>query len=335
MMPKQRITMADVAHEAGVSLMTVSRAINGKDGISETTRQRILEIIDRVGYRPSDIARSLVTDRTGTVGLVVIDNSNPFFSEIARGVEREAFAHGYNVFLCNTEEDMQRERAVLRSLEEKRVDGVIVCSSRLDSDQLHDALEPHAAVVLINRRLDDPRFGVVVMDDERGGRLVAEHLLSRGHRAIGFLVGPERSYSGQLRANGYHAVLEAAGITPCSQWERYSLPIVESGREEARYLLTHQPEITAMFCYNDLSAVGALQACADLGRRVPEDIAIVGYDDISLASLVTPALTTCHTPKHELGSRAMLLLLEHINGCAATCEDIVIEPELVIRASAP
>src|SRR5512147_2817667 len=146
-MPKQRVTMADVAREAGVSLMTVSRAINGKDGISEATRVRIQAIIDQLGYRPSEIARSLVTDRTGTVGLVVIDNSNPFFSEIARGVEQEAYAHGYSVFLCNTEEDLQRERAVLRSLEEKRVDGVIVCSARLDADLLHSALEPHSAVV--------------------------------------------------------------------------------------------------------------------------------------------------------------------------------------------
>jgi LacI family transcriptional regulator len=334
-MPKQRITMADVAREAGVSLMTVSRAINGKDGISEATRQRILELIDRMGYRPSEIARSLVTDRTGTVGLVVIDNSNPFFSEIARGVEQEAYANGYNVFLCNTEEDMQRERAVLRSLEEKRVDGVIVCSSRLDADLLHTALEPHSAVVLINRRLDDSRFGVVVMNDEYGGRLVAEHLLSRGHRAIGFLAGPERAYSGQLRGKGFHDALRTAGIPPNPNWEHHCLPMVESGRKEACYLLNRYPEITALFCYNDLSAVGALQACADLGRRVPEDIAIVGFDDIPLASLVTPALTTCHIPKYDLGSQAMQLLLEHINGCDDSCDDIVIEPRLVIRASAP
>jgi len=334
-MPKQRITMADVAREAGVSLMTVSRAINGKDGISEPTRQRILELIDRMGYRPSEIARSLVTDRTGTVGLVVIDNSNPFFSEIARGVEHEAYAHGYNVFLCNTEEDTQRERAVLRSLEEKRVDGVIVCSPRLEADLLHSALEPHSAVVLINRRLDESRFGVVVMNDEYGGRLVAQHLLSRGHRAIGFLAGPEPAYSSQLRGKGFRETLEAAGVSYRPDWERHCLPMVESGRREACQLLTHHPEITALFCYNDLSAVGALQACAELGRRVPDDIAIVGFDDIPLASLVTPALTTCHIPKYELGSQAMHLLLEHNNACAESCSDIVIEPELVIRASAP
>jgi LacI family transcriptional regulator len=327
--------MQDVAREAGVSLMTVSRVVNNKDGISEPTRLRIQRIIDRLGYRPSDIARSLVTARTGTIGLVVIDNSNPFFSEVARGVEHEAYAQGYNVFLCNTEEDTERELAVLQSLEEKRVDGVILCSPRLDEDVLHAALRRHAAVVLINRRLTEQRFGYIAMNDERGGRLATEHLLSRGRRAIGFLAGPERSYSGQQRAIGYRATLESAGVTPRHEWERHCLPVVESGHEEAYDLLTHQPEITALFCYNDLSAVGALQACADLGRSVPDDIAIMGFDDIPLAALVTPPLTTCHIPMYDLGNQAMRLLLEHIKGCPDSCEDLVIEPELIIRDSAP
>jgi LacI family transcriptional regulator len=334
-MSKQRVTMADVAREAGVSLMTVSRAINGKDGLSQATRDRIQAIIDRLGYRPSVIARSLVTDRTGTIGLVVIDNSNPFFSEVARGVEHEAYAQGYNVFLCNTEEDIEREQAVLRSLEEKRVDGVILCSPRSDEKVLQAALEQHAAAVLINRRLADMRLGTVLVNDEQGGRVCTEHLLSRGHRAIGFLSGPSRSYSGQARARGYRATLEAAGITPCPDWTRPCLPVVESGCEATLALLTDQPQLTALFCYNDLSAVGALQACASLGRRVPDDLAIVGFDDIPLARLVTPPLTTCHVPLHDLGKQAMQLLLDHINGCGANCDDIVIEPKLCIRASAP
>lgn len=334
-MSKQRVTMADVAREAGVSLMTVSRAINDKDGISESTRDRIQAIVERLGYRPSEIARSLVTDRTGTIGLVVIDNSNPFFSEVARGVEHEAYAQGYNVFLCNTEEDIEREQAVLRSLEEKRVDGVLLCSPRLDEAALRSALRRHAAVVMINRRLGDPRFGVIAVDDERGGRIATEHLLNRGHRIIGYLTGPERSYSGQLRARGYRSALVAAGITPCAGWERPCLPVVESGREAAYDLLTAQPDMTALFCYNDLSAVGALQACADLGRRVPDDVAVVGFDDVPLAAWVTPSLTTCHVPMYDLGNQAVRLLLDHIRGCGERCEDIVIEPELIIRDSAP
>jgi LacI family transcriptional regulator len=314
--------MADVAREAGVSLMTVSRAINGKEGISHSTRERIQDIIDRLGYRPSEIARSLVTDRTSTIGLVVIDNTNPFFSEFARGVEHEAYAHGYNVFLCNTDEDIEREQAILHSLEEKRVDGIILCSPRLDESPLRSALKRHAAVVIINRRLTDSRLGMILVDDERGGRMVTEHLLSRGHRAIGYLSGPHRSFSGQLRATGYRGALRAAGIDPRPDWELDCLPVVESGREAALDLLTRQPELSALFCYNDLSAVA-------------EDMAVAGFDDIPLAAWVTPSLTTCHVPMCELGSRAMRLLVEHIEGCESTCEDILIEPELIIRDSAP
>lgn len=315
--------------------MTVSRVINNKDGISEATRQRIQAIIDRLGYRPSDIARSLVTDRTGTVGLMVVDNSNPFFSEIARGVEHEAYAQGYNVFLCNTEEDTERELAILQSLEEKRVDGVILCSPRSGEHELQAALKHHEAVVLINRHSTKPRIGMLMIDDEQGGQIATQHLLSRGHQAIGFLAGPRRSYSGQQRAKGYRAALQASGIAPRAEWERHCLPMVESTRKEARDLFTSQPEITALFCYNDLSAVGALQACADLHRRVPDDIAIMGFDDIPLAAWVTPPLTTCHIPTYDVGGQAMRLLLEYINGCGGSCDNIVIEPKLIVRDSAP
>jgi LacI family transcriptional regulator len=334
-MMSKRVTLADVAREAEVSLMTVSRAVNNKDGISEATRQRIQSIADRLGYRPSLVARSLVTDRTSTIGLVVIDNANPFFSEVARGVEHAAYDASYSVFLCNTEEDTQREQDVLRSLEEQRVAGVILCSSRLEEDALHDVLKNYPAVVLVNRILGSKEHGTVSIDDQYGAQLVIEHLLRRGHRAIGFLAGPERSYSGQQRAKGYRMTLESAGISPTPDQIRHCLPIVESGREVARELLSARPELTALFCYNDLSAVGALHACAQLGRRVPDDIAIVGFDDIPLAALVTPSLTTCHAPMYEMGQEATCLLIERINGCLEECAHISFQPELVIRESAP
>jgi LacI family transcriptional regulator len=331
----QRITMADVAREAGVSLMTVSRVVNKKGEISESTRQRVQDVIDRLGYRPSDIARSLATDRTGTVGLVVLDNANPFFSELARGVEHVAYAEHYNVFLCNTEEDTRRELTVLRSLEEKRVDGVIICGSRLDDTQLRMAVAGHSAVVLVNRQIDANGLAAIGVDDVRGGRMATEHLIRSGRRAIGFVAGPERSYSGRQRARGYQAALAEAGLPVREGWQRHCLPIVESGRSAARDLLTAYPELDALFCYNDLNAVGALQACADLGLRIPDDIAIVGFDDIPLASLVTPSLTTCCIPKYELGRQAMQLLLAYINECYNDCENITLQPELIIRASAP
>jgi LacI family transcriptional regulator len=330
-----RVTMADVAREAGVSLMTVSRVINNKGDVSPTTRQHVLEVVEQLGYRPSGIARGLATHRTGTLGLVVIDVANPFFADVARGAEQHAYAEGYNVFLCNTDEDPLQEVAVLQSLEEKRVDGVVLCSSRLGASELQAALAPHPAAVLVNRRLEGNGVGSVLIDDETGGWMATQHLLHAGRRAIGFLAGPPASHSGRERAKGYRAALAAAGLPYNPAWTSHCSPVVQGGQETAGELLTTYPELTALFCYNDLVAVGALRACADLGRQVPDDLAIVGFDDISLAALVTPPLTTCHVPRYELGAHAMQLLLNQIDGCLEGYEEVVLRPELVIRASAP
>jgi len=330
-----RITMADVAREAGVSLMTVSRVINNKGDVSAETRQQVLEIIERLGYRPSGVARSLATQRTGTLGLVVPDVGNPFLSGVARGAEDQAYTEGYNVLLCNTNEDPQREIAALQSLEEKRVDGLVLCSSRLAETLLQPLLARHPAAVLVNRRLRGNGIGAVLINDEAGCRMAAEHLLQAGHRAIGFLAGPAASYSGQQRALGYRAALAAASLPYDSTRVRNCTAFVEGGLAAARELLVAHPELTALVCYNDLVAVGTLQACAELGRRVPDDLAVTGFDDIPLMDQITPALTTCHVPRHDMGAQAMRLLLDCINGRLEGCRDIVLPVELVIRASAP
>jgi len=331
-----RVTMADVAREAGVSLMTVSRVVNEKGEVSPATRQRVLEIVERLSYRPSAIARGLATQRTGSLGLVMPDVANPFFSDVAHGVEHVAYAEGYNVFLCNTDEDPQRELTVLQLLEEKQVDGVVLCSSRLDDGELETALAHHPAAVLVNCRLEgDGVVASVLIDDEVGGRMATQHLLHSGHKAVGFLAGPPASRSGQQRAKGYRAALTAAALPHNPGWTPHCFPVVQSGRETARHLLTAYPELTAFFCYNDLVAVGALQACADLGRQVPDDIAIVGFDDIPLAALVIPPLTTCRVRRYELGAQAMRLLLDQIGGSPGECAEIVLQPQLIVRASAP
>jgi LacI family transcriptional regulator len=330
-----RVTMAEVAREAGVSAMTVSRVINDKGDVSPDTRQRVLDVIERLGYRPSSIARGLATRRTGTLGLVIPDVANPFFAGVTRGAEQVAYAEGYNVFLCNTEEDPQRELAVLASLEEKRVDGLVLCSSRLGEDELRSVVTRYAAVVLVNRRLEGNGIRSVLMNDEGGGRLATQHLLQAGYRAVGFLAGPVSSHSGRERAVGYRAALELAGVPYHSAWVRNCDPTVDGGQKACGELLIAHPELTALFCYNDLVAVGAVQACTVLGRQVPADVAIVGHDDIPLAALVTPPLTTCRVPRYELGARAVRLLLQRIDGSTEDRGGVVLEPELVIRASAP
>lgn len=331
-------TIADVAREAGVSMMTVSRVINNKGSVSVSTRQHVEQVIARLNYRPSGIAHSLATKQTGTIGLIVPDVSNPFFADVARGAEHIAYAEGYNIFLCNTEEDPQRELAVISSLEEKRVDGVVLIS-RLRSEQLADALRHLPTAVLINRQLNNtnglPVVGTVRLDDVTGGQSLVQHLINRGHRIIGFLAGPPNSHSGQARTEGYqHALLEA-DIPFNPALKHYCAPTVEGGHAAARAFILAYPQVTALFCFNDLVAIGALQACTELGRRVPHEMAVVGYDDVPLAAVVTPSLTTCQAPRYDLGAEAVRLLLKQIREGSQSGEEIVLQTQLVIRASAP
>lgn len=327
--------MADVAREAGVSLMTVSRVINNKEDVSPATRQRVLEIINQLDYRPSSIARGLATQRTGTLGLVVPDVANPFFADVALGVEQKTSAEGYNLFLCNTGEKPQRETDILKSLEEKRVDGVILCSSRLEDSDLESLLKRHPAVVLVNRPSSIPGIFSVLVDDRAGGEMTTRHLLQSGHRAIGFLVGPNISYSGRQRNIGRQTALRAFGLEQNPAWVKSCAPVVESGESAALELLIEHPELTALICHNDLVAIGVLRACQSLGLDVPGNVAVIGYDDIWVSSLVTPPLTTCRVPRFQLGETAVDLLLNHIENDATLENPIVLQPELIVRASAP
>ena len=327
------MTINDVAKLAGVSYQTVSRVINNKPYVNVATRQRVQEVIDETGYRPSPIARSLATARTATIGLVVPDISNPYFSAIARGVEQVAYAHDYSVLLCNTGEDALRELEVLHILDERYVDGVIVCGLRHEDALLQKALTRFRAAVLVNRRFADETIPAIMVDDVLGGYIATQHLLQIGHTAVGFVAGPINSYSGVKRLQGYQQALAEANIVCQTGWVQHCLPTVTGGEAAANSLLIDHPELTALFCYNDLVAVGVLRHCAVQGRRVPEDLAIVGYDNIMLATLVSPSLTTCHVPREDMGSQAVSMLLSCINDEAERCDEIVVMPELIIRAS--
>jgi LacI family transcriptional regulator len=332
-MSQRRVTISDVAELAGVSYQTVSRVINNNPNVSATTRQRVKKIIAETGYKPSYIARSLVTSRTATIGLVVPDISNPFFSAVARGADQVASENGYSILLCNTGEDAAREMDVLNLLHERYVDGVIICGSRQDDAQLQEALSLFGAAVLVNRRLAGTVMPAVLVDDALGGSIITQHLLQLGHRAIGFVAGPAASYSGQQRLKGYQAALCDASIEPQPSWVRHCLPTNTAGEEAAQRLLTSCPELSALFCYNDLVALGALRACAAAGYQVPADVAIAGFDDIMLAGVVSPALTTCHVPREELGTLAASMLLDCINEAVNGCKEVMIKPELIVRAS--
>lgn len=331
----KRVTIADVAEAAGVSTMTVSRAVNNKGGVSEETRQRILQIAHEMGYRPNSLARGLATQRTATVGLVVPDIGSPFFSQIARGVENVAYVNGYNVFLMNAE-NIDREIAALNSLWENRVDGLILCTSRLDQKQLRTRLERFPFAVLINCLLETDVTGVckINVDDEGGARQAVDHLASAGHTHIAFVAGPDYLLSGQQRLKGYRLGLSTHQLPFREELTRHCTPDTDGGYAAAIALLSNHPEITAVFAFNDMTATGVLRACIDLNRRVPNDVAIIGWDDSPLASLLTPALSTLRVGNLELGSTAMRILNQLMNGeqLLEECYQII-KPELVLRQS--
>jgi LacI family transcriptional regulator len=333
-MPKAKVTIADVAKSAGVSAMTVSRVLNNKGEISPATRERVQAAIDHLGYRPSAIARSLATQRSRTLGLMVPDITNPFFPEIVRGAEDTAWRSGYTVIFCNTVEDLEREAATLQRLEDNRVDGVILCSARLPDEALMPLIKRHQAVVLVNRDAPSELAGTVQIDDGYGTMRAVHHLMAGKRRRLGLLAGPPHSYSGKKRLQGFLDAHEATGnavdeslIEPCS-------PDEAGGVRATKTLLTRHPDLDALICYNDLVAIGALQACAELGMTVPDDIAVVGCDDIRLASLVAPALTTLRVDKYALGSQAVTMLLKQLEQHKAN-QRLTFKPELIIRASAP
>ncbi len=335
MIARSNVTIADVAREAGVSTQTVSRVLNNKGEISPETRRLVSDVIQRLGYRPNSVARSLVTRRTLSLGLVVPDITNPFFPEIARGAEDTALAAGYSVFLCNTTEQAEREVAVLRLLEEKRVDGVVVCSARLPDDQLVPLLRRQRTVVLVNRIVAGAAAGVVRVDDADGTRQAVRHLLGGGRRRLAMLSGPPASWGGRERVRGFREALQAAGLAVDPELILACPPYLDGGARAARRVLLSRRAVDGLVCYNDLVAIGALQACRELGARVPEDVAVVGCDDILLASLVTPPLSTIRVSKYDIGASAVRMLLDRIAAPGPEAAELVIRPTLVARASTP
>ena len=335
-MNKKRPTIADVARLADVSMMTVSRVMNDNPGVGEETRQRIREIADQIGFRPSQIARGLATRRSATIGLVMPDVSNPFFSQIARGAEDSAFEQGYSLFLINTAESAERENSAIETLWQQEIDGAIFCSPRLEDKIFLPYLERFPAVVLVNRELKKniSTVSTINIDDRFGADLAVKRFLSLGRRNIAHLAGPGNSLSSRRRLEGYRTTITEAGLKFDPALIEHCVPLPEGGREAARRLLNRRPDVDALFCFNDLCAVGAMQVCQDMGRKIPEDVAIIGADDIPLASMVTPKLSSLHIDPNWIGCQAMTMLGSLINHPESPVKPLVIQPELILRQSA-
>lgn len=326
--------LRDVAQKAGVSIKTVSRVVNHQGELAESTRARVLVAIAELGYRPSKLARALVTHRTDTIGLVLGDITNPFFPEVARGVLDVAEPLGYSVFLCHSDGDHQREIRSLHSLADHAVDGIIIFPTYELEEMLDQVAVSGRPLVSVNRPLNSPWASSVMIHSYRGGRMAVAHLLARQHRTIAMLAGPTADAHRLRRTKGYRDALLEHGVPVREEWIVPGAPIQARGRESARELLLRYPEITAIVAYNDLLALGAMQACNELGRRVPDDCAIVGFDDIPLVDSISPSLTTVRVDKYGLGRQAMNRLLQMLAKPGVELEPIWLDVELMVRQSA-
>ncbi|HEY66700.1 MAG TPA: LacI family transcriptional regulator [Thermoflexia bacterium] len=326
------ISIKDIAKAAGVSHSTVSRALADSPLVASETKQRIQRIAREMGYTPSAIARGLVTKRTATVGLVVTTIADPFIAEVAQGIEETALDNGYNVILCNCSAEPEREVACARALREKRVDAIIVTSSRVGSLYVPLLEELGVPIVLINNQHEGDYVYSVRTDNLTGGRLAGEYLLSLGHRHVAYIAGPPGAHSSKERLEGCRVALREHGLDIPDDWVAPGDGRTGGGQAGVDFLLRRSPQPTAIFCYNDMTAIGALQAIKRAGLRVPDDFSLVGYDDIAFAAFVDPPLTTIAQDKYTLGQRAMDLALELLNG-QEEAGDIVLTPYLVERAS--
>jgi LacI family transcriptional regulator len=285
-------TIADVARAAGVSTATVSRALSGAPGLRPETRERVLAIARQLGYRPSGVARALKRGMTRTLGLIVTDIANPYFPAVVRAVEDAARQHGFTVLLGNGDEDPDREAAYLELLAERRVDGLIVASGALGERHRRWLVDAPVPVVLVNSALPDTPLPAILSDNRAGGRLAAEHLLQLGHRRLGHIAGPPSSSATAERLAGIREAMAAWGLDPADLALETGDGHPSGGAAAMERLLRRQPAPTGVLCYNDLTAIGALRAAHARGLRVPEDLSIVGFDDIEAARYVEPPLTT-------------------------------------------
>ncbi|MDN5919880.1 MAG: LacI family transcriptional regulator [Pseudonocardia sp.] len=326
--------MKDVAARAGVSLGTVSNALNKPHQVSGPTRDRVLAAIDALGFVRNESARQLRSGRSHTLAFVVLDAGNPFFTDVARGVEEVAEAQGRAVFLCNSAESSAREDSYLDILEQQRVEGVLLTPVHRP-DQRIAQLRRHGIPVVVVDRDAGPDHCSVTVDDVRGGELAVTHLLEGGHERIAFVGGPLSIGQARDRLAGARLATASVGTPDPVVLETSALNVAEGRRAGERLVgLPASRRPTAAFCANDLLALGLLQQMVRMGRDVPGDLAIVGYDDIEFAEAATVSLTSVSQPRHMLGRTAAELLLaearhdpEHVH------QQLVFTPELMVRAS--
>jgi LacI family transcriptional regulator len=327
-------TIDDVAREAGVSIATVSRVLNGSTRVNADATSRVLAAVEKLQYRPSHAARALRAQRATTIGLLISDIQNPFFTGLVRGVEDIAQQHGHSVILCNSDEDPKKERQYVDVLCAEHVAGAIIVPASEHSQSFQRFRELNIPLVAVDRRLEGRTTDAVLVDNVRGAYDAVLHLTAAGYRRIGLITGPIATTTGKHRREGYRRALAEAGISRDPTLERIGTFKERSGAELAAELLALDPPIDALFITNNLMTLGALETLHARGVRIPDDVAVVAFDDAPWASLPPISLTTVSQPVYELGTTAANRLFQRMQENAELShQEIVLSPTLCIRRS--
>lgn len=326
-------TIKDIARLAGVAPSVVSRALNNKYGVKESTRERIVSIARELGYYPNTAARSLVTRRTETIGVVMADISEPFYSQAIKGMEYVALQTGYTLLFSNSYENVEDGRLLQKMITAERVDGLVIMGSNIrEKSFISSLLEREIPFILVERSYSDPKVNCIWVDNVRGGYLATKYLIDRGHRRIAHIAGNLYFQVALDRVEGYKRALEDTGIGYSEELVVMGNFVTEDGYRATKEVLGLG--CTAIFAANDTMAYGALQAISEAGLRVPDDIAVIGFDDLEFSSLTNPPLTTVRQPRYEMGRKSLevltAILRENHDGGVKICY----QPEIVSRKSA-
>jgi LacI family transcriptional regulator len=294
-----------VAQKAGVSVNTASRAINNKPDISIETKKLVLKIAKELGYIRNAAAVALRTKKTGTIGVVIEDNRNPFYAEVLNGMEVAAREKNYHIILTNTQRDYKKEEEAINLLLAKRVDGLLIDPVQDRNDDINSLVEANIPFVVVGRDFENIELDAVYNDEVKGGFLATEYLIKKGHKRIALIDGFLYKSPAKGRLEGYKKALKKYGISMDDALVSVGDIDVKDGYEKTKQMLGKNLDFTAIFAYNDMMAFGAMQAIKEKGLRIPEDIGVVGYDDILFSSLISPSLTTIRLKKTELGAESV------------------------------
>ncbi|MCL9773623.1 substrate-binding domain-containing protein [Vibrio methylphosphonaticus] len=327
-------SMKDIARHAGVSTSTVSHVINKTRFVSEEISERVNRVAKELNYAPSALARSLKMNRTRTIGMLVTTSTNPFFGEVVKGVERSCYQENYNLILCNTEGDSERMRASIDTLMQKRVDGLILMCSTVEGEHI-DIFQQYPTIPVVVMDWGPIHFESDKIQDNSffGGYLATKHLIESGHQEIGCITGPLNRQQAQMRYDGYKKALEEAELELNPDWVIEADFECEGGAQALNALVERGRLPTALFVCNDMMAMGVINVADRRNIQIPDELSIIGYDDIHIAKYMTPSLTTIHQPKYRLGKAAVETLLDKIEKRVEQPDLIQLEPTLVERES--